>query len=238
MLIEDSVERVLADPRVRDVYLGKPAPGRRAVGMMRSLRDSPPATDASSVLRGVDLDGRAPASCVGILGHNGMGKTTLLKTVMGLIPGQGRHASRLDGAEIERLPTHARARLGLGYVPQGRQIFPACRCWKTSASPPSPAGRRVGTVDEVLDEFPELTRLLDRPGGALSGGEQQLLALARALCGQPRLLLLDEPTEGIQPSIVEAMIERIGALRRRPASPCCWSSRTWTSSTRCPTASC
>ena len=157
-------------------------------------------------------------SCVGILGHNGMGKTTLLRAIMGLLPARAGRIT-LDGAEIQRLPPHLRARRGLGYVPQGRQIFPALSVLDNLRfAVVAKGGRGAMVLEEVLDEFPELRRLLDRPGGALSGGEQQLLALARALCGRPRLLLLDEPTEGIQPSIVEAMIDRIHGLRRRGLS--------------------
>jgi urea ABC transporter ATP-binding protein UrtE len=166
------------------------------------------------VLNGLSLTVDEGA-CVGVLGHNGMGKTTLLKTVMGLLPASSG-TIRLDGRPIERWPTSARARAGLGYVPQGRQIFPGLSVrenllFAIAARPGTPRA----ALDAVLADFPELARLLDRPGGALSGGEQQLLALARALCGRPRLLLLDEPTEGIQPSIVQAMIARIGTLRRR-----------------------
>ncbi len=165
------------------------------------------------VLRGVSLSVEA-GSCVGILGHNGMGKTTLLRTIMGLLPTE-RGRVLLDGAEIQRLAPHARARAGLGYVPQGRQIFPALTVRDNLRfGILAKRGDEAAILGEVLEEFPELVRLLDRPGGALSGGEQQLLALARTLCGRPRLLLLDEPTEGIQPSIVAAMIERIRALSR------------------------
>jgi urea ABC transporter ATP-binding protein UrtE len=157
-------------------------------------------------------------SCVGILGHNGMGKTTLLRAIMGLLPATSGRIT-LDGAEIQRLPPHLRARRGLGYVPQGRQIFPALSVLDNLRfAVVAKGGQEALVLEEILDEFPELRRLLDRPGGALSGGEQQLLALARALCGRPRLLLLDEPTEGIQPSIVEAMISRIRGLRRRGLS--------------------
>ncbi|TDH59655.1 ABC transporter ATP-binding protein [Dankookia rubra] len=169
------------------------------------------------VLHGADLT-VGEGSCVGILGHNGMGKTTLLRTIMGLLPARAGRIT-LDGTEIQRLPTHARARLGLGYVPQGRLIFPALSVLDNLRFAILAKGTAEAAIlEEILDGFPELKRLLERPGGALSGGEQQLLSLARALCGRPRLLLLDEPTEGIQPSIVEAMVERIHGLRRRGLS--------------------
>jgi len=163
------------------------------------------------VLDGVSLR-VGPGECVGILGHNGTGKTTLLKTLMGLLP-TTRGAIRLDGRAIERTAPYHRARAGLGYVPQGRRIFPALSVLDNLRFAAAAAGAGQEAVEAALAEFPELPPLLDRPGGALSGGEQQLLALARALVARPRLLLLDEPTEGIQPSIVQAMAERIRALR-------------------------
>ena len=152
---------------------------------------------------------------VGILGHNGMGKTTLLKALMGYLPATNGRVL-LDGRDVTRLAPHARARLGVGYVPQGREIFPALSvrenlrmgCLLAKAD-------ETATMTEVLRLFPRLVRLADRPGGALSGGEQQLLALARCLCASPRLILLDEPTEGIQPSIIDEIIETLQALRSR-----------------------
>jgi branched-chain amino acid transport system ATP-binding protein len=166
------------------------------------------------VLDGISLR-VAAGECVGILGHNGMGKTTLLRTINGLLPTWGGSIA-LDGTQMERLPAHQRARAGIGYVPQGRQIFPGLSVRENLHFGALAKGRNREQAEvEAINEFPELQRLLDRPGGALSGGEQQLLTLARALCGSPKLLLLDEPTEGIQPSIVQAMIERIGDLRRR-----------------------
>ena len=164
------------------------------------------------ILNGVTLE-IASGSAVGILGHNGMGKTTLLRTLMGLIPAMAGTV-HLDGHDITHAPTHARARRGLAYVPQGRQTFPGLTVAENLRMAAVAAGKPPATVERVLTEFPELTRLLDRSGGALSGGEQQLLALARALCTEPRLLLLDEPTEGIQPSIVQAIVERLASLRR------------------------
>ena len=131
-----------------------------------------------------------------------MGKTTLLRTLMGLIPSASGRVT-FNGQDMTNLPTHARTRLGIGYVPQGREVFPDLTvhenmlmgCAKSSVHPRQ-------TIEHVLGLFPRLTRLLDRRGGGLSGGEQQLLALARCFCGGPKLLLLDEPTDGIQPSIV------------------------------------
>jgi branched-chain amino acid transport system ATP-binding protein len=166
------------------------------------------------VLGGVSLR-VDPGECVGILGHNGMGKSTLLKTIIGLLAATAGRIS-FAGQAIERLPTHRRARLGIGYVPQGRLIFPGLTVAENLRfAALAKRGRPGGADRDVLQDFPELVRLLDRSAGALSGGEQQLLAIARALCGRPKLLLLDEPTEGIQPSIVEAIGARIAELRSR-----------------------
>jgi urea ABC transporter ATP-binding protein UrtE len=180
--------------------------------MMR-VRDISAGYGRIEILRGISLE-VAAGSCIGILGHNGMGKTTLLKTLIGLVPCTGG-SIEWEGRTIERLPPHARARAGIGYVPQGRQIFPGLSVLENLHFAARASHKPVAVADAVLAEFPELDRLLNRPGGTLSGGEQQLLAVARALCGQPRLLLLDEPTEGVQPSIVAALVERISALRGR-----------------------
>jgi urea transport system ATP-binding protein len=150
---------------------------------------------------------------VGVLGHNGMGKTTLLKALMGYLPATAGQIL-LQDHDITRATPSARAQRGLGYVPQGREIFPALSVHENlrMGCLLSPSDER-STIERVLAAFPRLTLLLDRPGGALSGGEQQLLALARCLCGSPRLVLLDEPTEGIQPSIVEEIVDTLQSLR-------------------------
>jgi len=149
---------------------------------------------------------------IGILGHNGMGKTTLLKALMGFLPATGGFV-RLDGEDVTAAEPYRRARLGLGYVPQGREIFPGLTAYDNLRMGCTNQGGEQDTIAGVLEEFPRLKPLLDRPGGALSGGEQQLLAIARCLCGKPRLVLLDEPTEGIQPSIIEEIVEILQRLR-------------------------
>jgi branched-chain amino acid transport system ATP-binding protein len=157
----------------------------------------------------------AEGEFIGILGHNGMGKTTLLKALMGYLPATGGHV-RFDGEDITAAEPYRRARLGLGYVPQGREIFPGLSVYDNLRMGCSKqAGREQDTIAEVLEEFPRLKPLLDRSGGALSGGEQQQLAIARCLCGRPRLVLLDEPTEGIQPSIIDEIAEILQQLRNR-----------------------
>lgn len=157
----------------------------------------------------------ARGESVGILGHNGMGKTTLLRTLVGALRATAGTV-RLGGAEITRHAPHARARLGMAYVPQGREIFPALSAMDNLRMGLVKTGERtMDTIEALLEDFPRLKPLLERPGGSLSGGEQQLLALARALAGKPTLLLLDEPTEGIQPSIIEEIAETLAALRDR-----------------------
>jgi branched-chain amino acid transport system ATP-binding protein len=166
------------------------------------------------ILNGVSLS-VGEGEAVGILGHNGMGKTTLLRALVGQLPLTGGHL-RFVGREIQREPSHRRARAGIGYVPQGRAIFPALTVYENLRMGFIPRGQESeeGTINDIRALFPRLDKLLDRAGGALSGGEQQLLSLARALCGRPKLLLLDEPTEGIQPSIIEEIIEILRQLHR------------------------
>ncbi len=165
---------------------------------------------ASHILHSLSLSmERGAIEC--ILGRNGVGKTTLLRSVIGLTPPR-RGAIIFKGNDITRMRVNRRARLGIGYVPQGREIFPDISVidnLRLGLVARSDGMTRV--PDEIFDFFPMLSQLADRQGGVLSGGEQQQVAIARALCSNPELLLLDEPTEGIQPSVVEE-IERI--LRR------------------------
>jgi branched-chain amino acid transport system ATP-binding protein len=168
--------------------------------------------DRIPVLDGIDLVVGA-GERVAIVGANGTGKTTLLKALMGLVPATAGRV-RFAGTDITAAPAHRRARLGIGYVPQGRELFPALSVRDNL---------RMGCLARAVDEdraleratelFPALGPLLDRAGGSLSGGEQQLVALARALCGAPPLLLLDEPSEGIQPSIVAEIGAVLAGLR-------------------------
>jgi ABC-type branched-subunit amino acid transport system ATPase component len=164
------------------------------------------------ILHGVSLQVGA-GEIVGVLGHNGMGKTTLLRTLMGELPAT-RGVIRLDRTDITRFSMARRARLGVGYVPQGRGIFPDLTVRENLQ-----VGARLGEgergIAEIVASFPILAPLLDRPGRTLSGGEQQILALARCLAGRPRLMLLDEPSEGIQPSIVEQVIDHLRDFRQR-----------------------
>lgn len=166
------------------------------------------------VLHGVTLQ-LHESEALGIVGHNGMGKTTLLKAIIGLLPATGGRIA-IDGVDVSREPPHARSRRGLGYVAQGRGILPTLTALEnlrlawTGATDETEAE----AVERVVRLFPRLERLLDRRGSALSGGEQQLLALARALVSNPWALLLDEPSEGIQPSIVDEIGQTLSRLRR------------------------
>ncbi len=166
------------------------------------------------VLSGINFT-VAEHEVVGVLGHNGMGKTTLLKTLIGQVP-VTRGNIRFGDAVISNTSSFRRARAGLGYVPQGRAIFPNLTAYENLRMGFIEDGvhSEDNTVKDVLARFPRLDPIINRLGGALSGGEQQILALARCLCGRPKLLLLDEPTEGIQPSIVEEILEILIGLHR------------------------
>lgn len=166
------------------------------------------------VLHGINLE-VGEGEILGVLGHNGMGKTTLLKTLMGIVPATGGQVV-FDGEDLSGMKSSGRARMGLGYVPQGRGIFPNLSVQDNLRMGVAAHDMdEVDAIERVLVDFPRLERLLDRDGGALSGGEQQLLALARCLISEPDLIFLDEPTEGIQPSIIDEIIELLQSLNKR-----------------------
>ena len=146
-----------------------------------------------------------------LMGRNGVGKTTLLKTIMGLLPARGGRIV-FDGVDVTRWSPDRRARAGVGYVPQGREIFPHLTVEENLRMSLLGCGR-ARDLEEALALFPTLRSLLGRKGGVLSGGEQQMLAIGRALLTRPKLLMFDEPTEGIQPSIVLEIEDAIRRIR-------------------------
>ena len=167
----------------------------------------------SAILRGVNLSIR-PKTVFCLMGRNGVGKSTTLKTLMGLLPADAGHIE-LEGKSLDRVASAGRSCQGLGYVPQGRDIFPHltveenlfiglnARGWKKDAA----------EIDRIFTLFPIIKEFLHRKGGMLSGGQQQQLAIGRALLTKPKLLILDEPTEGIQPNIIDQIGEAIKMLR-------------------------
>jgi urea transport system ATP-binding protein len=155
----------------------------------------------SHILR--DLAFEAPVGKVTtLLGRNGVGKTTLLKCLMGLVPAKTGKID-FEGKEITHLPSHARVRAGIGYVPQGREIFPRLTVEENLLMGMASLSAKAKLPERIFELFPVLKSMLKRRGGDLSGGQQQQLAIGRALALNPRLLILDEPTEGIQPSIIK-----------------------------------
>jgi branched-chain amino acid transport system ATP-binding protein len=166
----------------------------------------------SQVLFGVSL-AVAPGECVCLLGRNGVGKTTTMRSIMGLTPAS---AGRIEwqGRSIRGRAPYEIANAGIGFVPEDRRIFAELTVWE-NLDVAARRGRTGGwTVERVYDLFPKLRELADRQGGFLSGGEQQMLTIARTLMGNPELLLLDEPSEGLAPLVVEALRERIADLKR------------------------
>lgn len=169
----------------------------------------------SRILRGVDLAVQ-PGEVVALMGRNGVGKTTTLRSITGVLPVRAGTIT-LEGQAIEKLPPDVRARAGLGYVPQGRDIFPHLTVGENLQIGLVVHGRtgaaaRAG-LDRVFELFPVLREMLHRKGGVLSGGQQQQLAIGRALLTDPKLLILDEPTEGIQPSIIEQIGDTLRKLK-------------------------
>ena len=164
----------------------------------------------SHTLRDVGFDVPAGA-CTALLGRNGVGKTTLLKCLMGVLPVRSGKIG-FAGTSIANLPPYARAALGIGYVPQGRDIFPRLSVQENLQMGLASKKSSAKVPDFVFDMFPVLKQMLNRRGGDLSGGQQQQLAIGRALAMRPRLLILDEPTEGIQPSIIKDIERAIRSL--------------------------
>lgn len=164
----------------------------------------------SHILRNIDFDVQ-PGKVTAILGRNGVGKTTLLKCLMGLLP-IASGAICFDGRDITHTPAHKRAQAGVGFVPQGREIFPRLTVSENLII--GMAGCSAGKVipQRIFSMFPVLAQMLHRRGGDLSGGQQQQLAIGRALAMKPKLLILDEPTEGIQPSIIKDIEKVIRSL--------------------------
>lgn len=177
---------------------------------MLSIRELRVSYGQSEVLHGLDLDVR-PREIVAVMGRNGMGKTTLMKALMGIMPTFSGQVS-LNGADITRLPSHERVRRGLAYVPQGRMIFPAMTVQENIETGLFVRGASRVPPD-LYELFPVLREMSRRRGGNLSGGQQQQLAIARALATGPAVLLLDEPTEGIQPSIIHELARTLRRIR-------------------------
>ncbi len=170
---------------------------------------------AAHTLRGVSINVEK-GKCLSLLGRNGVGKTTLLKCLMGVLPVAAGNVT-LEGKDITRLKPHQRAGLGIAYVPQGREIFARLTVEENLLmGMATKSGRKTSTIKgEVYELFPVLKEMLHRRGGDLSGGQQQQLAIARALLAEPKLIILDEPTEGIQPSIIKDIGRVISLLRQR-----------------------
>ena len=169
----------------------------------------------AQILSGVALQARA-GEATALLGRNGAGKTTTFRSVMGLVP-RRRGSIRFDGIEILGRPTHEIARAGLGYAPEDRRIFTELTLeenLEVGRQPPRP-GAPTWTPERVFALFPDLAEMRKRPGGRMSGGEQKMLTIARTLMGNPTLLLLDEPSEGLAPKIVERIAAAIVDLKRQ-----------------------
>lgn len=171
------------------------------------------------VLRGVSLAAR-PGAVTALLGRNGMGKTTTIRSVVGLVKANAG-SIRLDGTELRGMPIHKRAKLGIGFVPETRQVFPSLTVTEhlKVGARRSMDGEDAWPIERLVELFPVLQRRASAKGGQLSGGEQQLLVIARALTTNPKLLLLDEPTEGLAPSIVNEIGVMIRRLSQEAGAP-------------------
>ena len=182
-----------------------------------NLRSVSAAYGKGQVLWDVALDMKAGEAAT-VLGRNGVGKTTLMKTIMGQLPVSGGYVY-INGDDVTAMSAHQRSRAGIGFVPQGRHVFPHLTVTENLEVGLSALSRKgyngpKKVPDMVFDLFPKLTQIANRKAGVLSGGEQQQLAIGRALAGQPSLLLLDEPTEGIQPNIVQQIEDALLRVRK------------------------
>jgi urea transport system ATP-binding protein len=182
--------------------------------MKLAVRDLDQHYGSAQALRQVAFE-VPPGQCLAVLGRNGAGKSTLLKCLAGVLP-VTRGSIELDGVDMARAPNHRRSRAGLAYVPQGREIFAELTVRENLVAAARPHGPSdEAAFEEVFGLFPVLRDMAGRRGGALSGGQQQQLAIARALVTKPSLLVLDEPTEGVQPSIVQLIETVLTGLKGR-----------------------
>ncbi|WP_170246071.1 urea ABC transporter ATP-binding subunit UrtE [Methylobacterium gnaphalii] len=177
---------------------------------MLAISDLHAAYGQSEVLHGINIS-VAPGEIVAVMGRNGMGKSTLMKTLMGIVPTKSGTIS-VDGTDVTTMKSHARVAAGLAYVPQGRMIFSTMTAQENIETGLTVTGSRRVPQD-LYTMFPVLLEMKGRRGGNLSGGQQQQLAIARALASKPKVLLLDEPTEGIQPSIIREMGRTLKKIR-------------------------
>ena len=170
--------------------------------------------DLSQVLFGVSFVVKQ-GQCVSLIGRNGVGKTTTMRSIINLTP-PSQGSITLDGINITRVPTHKIAKLGIAFVPEERKIFPELSVWENLdiARKVPHGGKSVWSEEEVYDLFPDLKDIQNRLGGVLSGGQQQMLTIARGLMGNPKLLILDEPSEGLAPKVVETLREQIRKLKQ------------------------
>ena len=167
----------------------------------------------SQVLFGVSLAVQ-PGECVALIGRNGVGKTTTMRSIMGLTPARSGHV-RWAGQDITHLAPYRICRLGIGFVPEDRRIFPELSVWENLdiARRQAASGGTAWSEAQVFELFPDLAEIRDRKGGVLSGGQQQMLTIARTLMGNPTLLLLDEPSEGLAPLIVAQLRDTVARLK-------------------------
>ena len=180
---------------------------------MLRIRDLSSGYGGIQVLRGLSLD-LAAGEVLGLLGRNGAGKTTALKTIMGLVEATAG-SIELDGADLRDLPAHQVPKRGLAYVPQGRRLFGEMSVAENLRIGCMVRDTGQETLDGILELFPILAERMGQRVGNLSGGEQQMLAVARALCLKPNVLLMDEPTEGLMPSMVDTILETVNLLKSR-----------------------